>query len=96
MCSGCPFNYCSEESNQFQNLGCLPSPYDILMEMKEANKNWACHDNPKKVCKGLVNFVDEMNKPINMHIIKDRERNGHIPIKIDFEKELLTQEGVHY
>lgn len=96
MCSGCPFDYCSEESERFQNYGCLPSPFEIIKEMNDTNKNWACHSNPKKICKGLLNFVDEMHEPINAHIKKDREKNGSFVGKIDFNKELILQEGIHY
>lgn len=42
MCDTCPFNF-TDKSEQVQNYGCLPSPMEILNDMKVMNKNWACH-----------------------------------------------------
>lgn len=91
MCGGCPFNYGSTESEYAQSMGCLPSPYEILNDMHKTGKNWACHDNSEKICKGLLNFVDDMNDPLNQHV---KERYN-IPDKVDFTKELLHWEDVH-
>ena len=52
MCKGCPFNF-TEESEYAQNMGCLPSPADILEQHKAHGKNWACHES-LKLCKGFV------------------------------------------
>lgn len=51
MCSGCPFGF-SEESDYVNNLGCLPSPREIL-QLKKNNVDWQCHSEPH-VCQGLV------------------------------------------
>lgn len=53
MCKSCPFNYFSEESNYAQDMGCLPSPKDILEIKDTTGNNWACHSNNKRVCAGL-------------------------------------------
>lgn len=95
MCDACPFNFFSDQADYAQNMGCLPAPYDIIKEMKQTDKNWACHDNPEKICRGLVRYVNDMNKPINLHMKKTREENGIFIGEIDYSKELLIVEGVH-
>jgi hypothetical protein len=93
-CPGCPFDFCSEDSERAQNYGCLPSPYEILTDMKKTGKNWACHDNPKKICRGLASFIKDENKSeLNNHRL---ERKKIVPKKIDFSKSLLLWDGVHY
>lgn len=58
MCKSCPFNHYSEESQQVQNYGCLPTHIDILKIKDETGNNWACHSNNKKVCGGLAKHRD--------------------------------------
>lgn len=95
MCEGCPFDLFSEKSAYFNNLGCLPGPSEIIKEMNETNKNWACHERSDKICRGLVQHVAEMNKPINLHIKKIHELHGSFLAKIDYSKELLIVDGIH-
>lgn len=95
MCEGCPFNFFSDKADYYQNLGCLPAPYDIIKDMKKEDKNWACHDKPDKICRGLVGYVHDMNKPINFHMKKSREESGVFIAKLDYSKGLLTVEGIH-
>lgn len=58
-CSACPFAY-TEESEQVQNYGCLPSPYDIMQMKLKSGHNWACHEDESKMCLG---FAREMQSP---------------------------------
>lgn len=93
MCSDCPFNYGSESSERAQNYGCLPSPHEIFTEMADTKKNWACHSNSKKVCRGMVQRIEELKEPYNQSY-KDKYP-GLIQDKIDLTRPLLLQEGVH-
>lgn len=58
MCNSCPFNYCSDESEYAQNMGCLPAPVDVLKIKDETGHNWACHSNNKRICAGLSEHRD--------------------------------------
>ncbi len=57
-CSACPALN-SFDAVQAQNLGCLPSPFEIN-EMLQAGKIWMCHSNPEKPCvaTGLAELPD--------------------------------------
>ncbi len=52
-CLGCPFN-CNEISEQAQNWGCLPAPYEILNIKRNHGYNWECHAGTGSVCSGFV------------------------------------------
>jgi GNAT superfamily N-acetyltransferase len=53
-CASCPFNEgMTEEADQAQGYGCLPSGYDIIQMKQRSGQNWACHSNENKVCAGL-------------------------------------------
>ncbi len=59
-CVSCPFNdgY-THSASEAQNLGCLPSPYDIIQMKKASGQNWACHDDESKVCAGLCHSAKD-------------------------------------
>lgn len=53
-CISCPFNDgLTHAASDAQNLGCLPTPFDIVQMKRESGQNWACHDDETKVCAGL-------------------------------------------
>jgi len=56
-CLHCPCAY-NEESEKIQNLGCLPTTYD-LFQMQRGGKNWACHEDDNKPCAGFVALCKE-------------------------------------
>lgn len=57
-CTHCPFAF-TDESEYVQELGCLPSPWDIIKMKRKSDHNWACHSNEKVICSGFVEFVKE-------------------------------------
>lgn len=59
-CTSCPFNDgLTEAASNAQNLGCLPTPFDIIQMKRESGQNWACHDDETKVCAGLCHQAKE-------------------------------------
>lgn len=55
-CITCPFAF-TDESEQVQNYGCLPTPYEIIEMKRKSGHNWACHGNEKKKCTGFQEYV---------------------------------------
>lgn len=69
-CSACPFAG-SDESENVQNLGCLPSGYDILQMKRRSGHNWACHeskDGALKLCAGMAQTVHELDLPLDVKV----------------------------
>ena len=52
-CLSCPFNL-TEESEMAYNLGCLPTPQDLLTIKRDSDDNWECHEGTGKICAGFV------------------------------------------
>lgn len=53
MCVACPFNM-TEEQEMAYNLGCLPTPSEILEMCQEHRLSWSCHGQDGKLCAGFV------------------------------------------
>lgn len=69
-CRTCPFAH-TDESEEVQAYGCLPSPYEI-MQMQSKGCNWECHSQENKLCSGLVHHISYMNsyaKDLNKNVI---------------------------
>lgn len=54
----CPFSF-TAESEYIQNMGCLPTPMQIVAMRQYEGRTWACHSNPTKPCLGAIKFQQE-------------------------------------
>jgi hypothetical protein len=54
VCNTCPFNYWSDEAAYVSNLGCLPSPKEIIGYKTMLDRNWQCHCDFSKPCVGYI------------------------------------------
>ena len=61
----CPFSF-TDASEHAQNLGCLPSPMDIVAMRVESGRTWACHDNKRKPCLGALNYLRKKGLPFKV------------------------------
>lgn len=64
-CNTCPFAY-SDESEQVQNWGCLPTPQEIVTMRAVHGKTWACHSQPDKPCTGAIQALQSKNLPFKV------------------------------
>lgn len=60
--SSCPFAH-TTQSDEVQNFGCLPTPYEIIDMRVNHGKTWACHSNPKKPCLGGLRHLRDHGLP---------------------------------
>ena len=67
-CKCCPFRDGeNEEATLAQNLGCLPTKWQMIEEYDKHNVAISCHENQKMVCAGLSNVRNTENKPIKTY-----------------------------
>ena len=65
-CNTCPFAL-TEESEYVQNLGCLPTPFDIVQMKIKSGHNWGCHFNEEKICSGFSEYIKETKPELDVN-----------------------------
>jgi hypothetical protein len=60
--SSCPFAF-TDNSEQAQGYGCLPSPAEIIRMRVEHGRTWACHSEPTKPCAGAIRALRARGLP---------------------------------
>ena len=71
--TSCPFAY-TDESENIQNLGCLPTPFEIVSMRVLKGKTWACHSDNSKPCVGGLKAVREFgydNSVIDQQLVTE-------------------------
>ena len=54
-CETCPFNDgLNEEATKIQNLGCLPTPHDMVRHYDTTGVAMSCHFDQGHACRGLA------------------------------------------
>lgn len=61
-CEACPFAF-TDLSEEVQNYGCLPTPYEIVVMRVVHGKTWACHADYSIPCKGAILFLEDHGQP---------------------------------
>jgi len=61
--SACPVNFMDEDTEYSQNMGCLPSPADIIQMRAVEGITWACHSDYSKPCVSGVKLLKALNLP---------------------------------
>lgn len=64
-CVTCPFSS-NDEAFDVQNLGCLPSAYDIVQLKEKTNQNWSCHGDSTVLCGGFARYVSEKRPDLDV------------------------------
>lgn len=80
--SACPFVY-SDVSEYVQNLGCLPTPQEIVTMRVVHGKTWACHERPDQPCAGSIRHLKRSGKPhkvIDLELLTEQS-NWHLYTK---------------
>ncbi|UNA01634.1 DNA polymerase [Bacillus phage vB_BcgM] len=64
-CITCPFAY-TDDSEQAQNYGCLPTEYDIIKMKEDTGHNWACHYDDTVMCGGFITEVKRRRQDLDL------------------------------